>query len=379
MDYNKFSQQNSHLSLLQRRLNYAKKYIKKPLIFVENVPQWPNGFPNVLFSHSCGAIYYADSQGQEDLIEEICSREKSVYGNLYINSRNVLITNGGFHAFSLLSRFLYKPGAVACCYIPALKNIEDILRLCGYKVCNFLLRNGHIDTSLIGKAARQNPTLIYVNSPNNPTGIIYAKKEIKKLIQYASLNKNISVVFDSVYDSFVFDNKETFSPLMMEDCWQRTFVINSMSKNFGAPGLRVGWIISDFSNIEKLTGDLETECISINNVAQHQARELLKKGNRLLVEKVNLDRIFLKEKLKEISNVRFCVPEGGTMFLVQLPVGDIEDFADFMLTNYGLVLVTSGAYVGVKEACIRIPLGQPRVDMVKAVELLKQGLRNYKP
>ncbi|MEW6679538.1 MAG: hypothetical protein AB1297_00755 [bacterium] len=112
-------------------------------------------------------------------------------------------------------------------------------------------------------------------------------------------------------------------------------------------------------------------------MAQQIACHLLKHGNQPLVESVLVGKQFIEKSLSYFSDIRFNQPSGGTQFLIEFPVDDVEAFADYMMVEYGLVLATSNNYVGVEGSFVRIPMGYPAETLKRALVLLRKGLKGY--
>lgn len=351
------------LSFLQQRLNYTTQ-VKHSLTFlVENVPQWNRvlQFPAIDVKHITS---YANSQGETQLLNAICQREFEFY-QLVIQPHHVLVTNGAFHGISLLAHYLFRPQAKVLCQTPVLDSVEKIFRGQGYEIV-------YVNEPDEYAKVIHEVQVIYLNSPHNPSGKVLSKTQWFELLKLAEVY-NCYIIADLVYDSFIFDDSAPITPLMLQMDWQNLFVVNSMSKNYGAPGLRIGWIISAATHVDNLTSYLEAECISVCTASQYQAAYLIAQGNQELVDRVKADWLFIKQQLTDLTTINFTIPAGGTQYFVKLPVKDIEAFADFMLVEYGLVLVTSGNYVK-SEGAIRIPLGQPRETIVRGLDLLVNGL-----
>lgn len=365
---------HSPLSFLQQRLNYTHQ-ITQPLTFlVENVPQWSKVLHFSPVS-SKNITSYANCQGEMSLLEAICQREKQHY-DLSVNCTQVLVTNGAFHGISLLTRYLFKPNSRVLCQTPVLDSVEKILRGQGYEIVYFSIDENHNYLDTLQQQMKAGIQLIYLNTPHNPTGQLISSLEWEQLLKLA-LEYQINIIADLVYDSFIFNGTTPLNPLALQQNWQNLFVVNSLSKNYGAPGLRIGWIATDVSHIDILTSHLEAECIAVCTESQYQAVELIKQGNNELIEKVKADWLFVQQQLLSFPTIRFTIPAGGTQYFVELPVTDVEAFADFMLLEYGLVLVTSGNYMKSQGSYVRIPLGQPREIITQGIDLLSKGLERW--
>lgn len=368
---------DSPLSFLQQRLNYAKSFMPDALSLVENVPLWPIGtFAKNYIPANADmdslVQCYANPQGEEPLLEQVRLREKACY-QLNLPLENILITNGAQHGISLVAAHLRDNKAEVLCQGPVLRNIEEIFVDAGFTL-NYFYKPRDKDKLLetLSKNINSNTKILYLNSPHNPVGDIWEPDELTDIIHYCQQG-SITIIFDAVYDNFNFSTKSIVSPLSLTEQWDHLYVANSMSKNYGAPGLRIGWLMSAKNNILKLSGDLETQCISISPPSQYMATNLLKEGNLLLKKTVQDNYLRIQTLLLSyLPRDAFYLPEGGTQIILYLPVKDIEYFADYMLTEYQVILCTSSNYRGLTKEFIRLPLGQPMEDLEYALPLILQ-------
>jgi beta-methylarginine biosynthesis bifunctional aminotransferase len=188
--------------------------------------------------------------------------------------------------------------------------------------------------------------------------------------------RKISLVLDLVYDSFIFNDERIISPFVCTASWSDIYTINSISKNYGAPGLRIGWITSAAKNILQLSGDLEKECVSVCTPAQTKAAQLIQAGNTPLLDSVIKTRKIVRSKLVEGGLIK-AFPTAGTQVFVDLQFENVEDYADFALVQYGLVLATSSNYTGTKNSYVRIPTSYPSCITELAMNKLLKSLKEY--
>lgn len=361
---------DSPYTFLQQRLRYTDQHPDRPwTVFIENVPQWPGDSVRVAPTEQRLLTSYGPCNGSAALIQTIAERERQRYG-LTLSDEQVLITNGALHGLYLLFREHYRPGATALCQAPVLGSIADNLQSCGYQISFF---DAQPDLEELRRRCTPDVRLIYLNSPHNPTGSVCAAPLLEQLVALAQ-ERGIALIVDQVYDDFTFDGAARLSPLMYSDAWDQLYAVNSMSKNYGAPGLRIGWIISAPPNIAALAGRLERECIAVGGSAQAQAQTLIEQGNQPLLAHVEQRRAAIEQRLRQIPQIRFARPQGGTQFFVALPVADVEAFADQLLLDSGLVLATSSNYAGLEGAFVRVPIGYPATTADRAIALLEGAL-----
>lgn len=342
------------------------------LNLIENVPTW-SALPQLPPAPAEDVCSYAPANGTRPLVDRVLSREYERHG-VTVHPDHVLITNGGLHALSLIFRAARR--GIALCQSPVLGAIPAMLEAAGFDV--------HLISTAAGLGALEAAlhahgtavSLVFVNSPNNPTGQILAEDELDRLATLA-YERHFDLVVDMVYDAYCFGTHLASTPLRRAEEWNRIYVVHSMSKNYGAPGLRVGWIISAEANVQRLGALLECEVIAISGPSQALACQLLDHGNRGLVVSVHDGYARVADGLRTIPGLRYEMPEGGTQVFVELPVADAEAFCDFALIEMSLGLVSGSNYSGVGGAHIRIPLGAPGVVLAPALAALDRALHLF--
>ena len=362
----------SPFTVLQQRLRYVDRFPERDWTnVVENVPCWPQ--PIATFApESTDVLKYAPCEGNVPLLDALVGREQE-RNRLSISRDQLVITNGGMHAISLVVRSLKRAGNIALVQAPVFTSVAQILRAAGMELRYFRADDGRVDIDALGSA--RNIGLIYLNSPNNPTGAVLRPETLSQLLDF-SRSCHAAILLDAVYDSFIFDDLSFRAPPTGFD-WDRVYVVNSMSKNYGAPGLRLGWVVASTLNIQSISALLECECVSVSGPSQRNAIKLIAQGNSELVAHVRDGRRFVMQTLPSVKGARFIEPMGGTQILVELPVEDVEVFGDYVLTELGLVLATRSQYQGLAGPFIRFPLGAPRALQERALELLSTGLSRF--
>ncbi|MCB0354719.1 MAG: aminotransferase class I/II-fold pyridoxal phosphate-dependent enzyme [Bdellovibrionales bacterium] len=355
----------SPLSFLQQRLTYMEQNPSSQWTnLLDNVPVWPSGVPKTesLSSESCRKLrsHYADCAGDLELREHIATKETEKFeGDL--SAENVQITNGALHAISLVLQAHRKQCDTLVCQTPVFRGVTQCARALGYRVK--LLPNGRSGepSVLLALAQMNERTLLYLNSPNNPTGYTLSESEVAPLVKRAQEVKTC-VLLDAVYDDFQYEAIPSYT-LDLENL----YVFGSMSKAYGCPGLRVGWVVGARERIKPLAARLETQCVSVNSEAQAIALCMLQRGNEELRSHCAAMRQYLKSTLPNIPQLLYQVPQAGLQFYAWLAVHDIEETADYLLTRNLTAFTTSENYEGSPGPYIRIPLGLP-------LETLQNGI-----
>ena len=330
------------------------------------------------FAASGDIFQYADCNGASPLITAISARDNALYG-LDLSCDNFLVTNGGMHGLSLVFRQIKRrstEAGSAVCLAPVFGAVPALLEADGYELIYYQMEAASPDVDEILAVCRPDTKLVYLNFPHNPLGGIYSGAFMENLVPSLA-ERDISLVLDMVYDSFIFDDQKISSPFIYTSDYSLLYTVNSVSKNYGSPGLRIGWVTSSSDNIEVMAGALEIECVAVCSPAQTKAAHLISMGNAPLHQQVVNSRAVVRAFLGRHLSKYALLPPAGTQIFVKLPVRDIEGFADQMLGEYGLVLATASNYSGSQGAHIRIPTGYSESVTHDALELLRQGIERY--
>jgi beta-methylarginine biosynthesis bifunctional aminotransferase len=324
-------------------------------ILAENVPEWPV-MPEVpALRWEDGDDAYGPSRGTPRLLEALAERCRTQGADVGVGVESIMVTNGGFDALALISRFVRARGARrVVCAGPILASVADLFHSIGL---DLVVKDW--DAILDGEGWRtlglSSTDIVYINTPHNPTGACLAEKPARALLADQS-RRGFSVILDLVYDSFCFDEESATSPLAWVDDWQGVFAFNSFSKNFGAPGLRVGWLMAEPSAVEELTCRFEKERISVSSTAQLRAAALCALGNEPLVDAVRRGRGLVLDWAATRS-IDVVAGHGGTQVWVDLHTGDAESLADQLMEREQVIVTTGLNYYPTHPRHVRLPTG----------------------
>ncbi len=370
----------SPLSVLQQRLRYVTDHPERDwTLIVDNVPMWPTEHrPALEELLSADPFEYAPCEGLPETIEAIVNAAARDH-DVAITPGNVLVTNGAMHAIRLVADHYRSHGNRAFVARPVLSAVPKLLTDAGYEVTYFDPTPAGISVAALNASESRDVGIVYLNSPNNPTGRVVEPSVLAALAQFSSA-VGAGFICDQVYDEFQPDGVDTSSPLLHATESGSVFYLNSMSKNYGLPGLRIGWIISTPANITRLAGRLERENVAVAGPPQSMTAALLRDGNAVLQEEVAKTRAELITRIAQ-SPTLTCDADaderGGSALVVRVPVSDVESFADMLLTDYDVAVTTPANFSGVDpddQAWIRVPLGYPREVMMRAISTIESAL-----
>ncbi|PZR52365.1 beta-methylarginine biosynthesis bifunctional aminotransferase [Xylanimonas oleitrophica] len=360
------------VSALQRRLSHAEERPGRDwTVLVENVPEWPEGTAPLPSADvvRAAALTYQPSQGLVELRAALVNREQLVNGESGLTVEHFLVTNGAMHAIGLVLRTLAARGfRTVLAEEPVFRGVYDAVTDAGLSLHTVGPDGWDEDWP------QDDLTALYVNLPANPTGRVLTPDALRRVERAAS--QGVPIVFDAVYDAFSFAPDRLPSPVALAVASPDVFVVNSMSKNYGRPGDRVGWIVAHEASVAQIVPRLEWETVSINSVVQYAALDVVEHGNDALVGAVRQGREHYAQLVAGHPVLDVPIPPGGTQLWLPLGVDDVEAFADHAL-DMGLVLTTSANYFPSPEGYIRFPTGISPRTMRRAVDALDLALRRW--
>ncbi len=293
--------------------------------------------------------------------EELRSLIAEYYG--FNDPESIVVTNGTAEANMIVALSILKKGDKAVIQMPNYMQTYGLLEHFGVKVVEWWLKpedNYRPRISELEELLDENVRAVFITNPNNPTGKVLGEKELKSISEIIS-DYDSYIVFDEVYRGLELNVE--YTPSIVE-CGppEKTIVTSGLSKAFGLPGLRVGWIVSSRKFAEKswATKDYTTICISAlsdyiaRHVMQPHIREKLISRNREFVKR-NLEiveRIF--SDYREVAWIHR--PDAGAFTLMSYVISEESiDLAEEIYRELS-ILVVPGECFNLKRT-FRIGIG----------------------
>ena len=185
-----------------------------------------------------GFTKYTPVSGIDELKEAVVFRFKEDLGLDY-KANEVVVTCGGKHALYNIAQALWGPGDDVIVPAPYWVSYPPMILLAGANpiIVPTQEENGFkLTPEELKSAVTARTRAIILNSPSNPTGSVYSRKELEALGKVI-LEKDLTVVSDDIYDKILFDN-QSFSNLAMLDSRfkERTIIVNGASKTYAMTG-----------------------------------------------------------------------------------------------------------------------------------------------
>lgn len=319
---------------------------------------------------------YIQTNGPSELREKICALYPGT------NIENILVTSGSSEANFLLIWSQIEPGDEVVFMLPNYMQMWGLLRGFGADVKPFYLReelNWNPDLDELKRIVSKKTKLIVVNNPNNPTGAVLSPEVRETIIDLAEW-ADAWIFSDEVYQGAELSGSMTPS---FWDSTKKVVVTNGLSKAYGLPGLRMGWMVGPEDFIQKTWPYHDYTTISLSAVSNRLAQiALIPKTRRTILQRT---RKILKTNLVLLES---WIARQGHLFDLVPPKAGAIAFVRYHLETSSVqlaerflreksVLVVPGEHFEM-ENYIRFGYGIEKEDFDKALFLIEEVLDKIK-
>lgn len=233
-----------------------------------------------------------------------------------LNEDNILVTTGASEANFAVVSALANPGEHVIIEHPNYPSLYEVPRSLGCDVSLFTLRYENRfrpDLDELEKLVRPDTKLISITHPNNPTGSMISREDLENIIALAE-NHGIPLLSDETYQLLAPKAKRLPPAAVLSE---NAISITSMSKCYGLPGIRTGWIASqDRDLIDQCVAIREQVSISNNALSEVIAAKVLEDKAIYLqkaYQRIKTNLALLKEWMERQSDIEWIPPEAGVV------------------------------------------------------------------
>lgn len=324
------------------------------------------------------ASYYTPSAGIKELREAVVTHIERYY-QLKYEVKNVIVTDGAKFALYLLFQAVLNPNDEVIIPVPYWVSYGEQVKLAeGVPVFISCAQENKFKVTVeqLEKARTEKTKLLILNSPSNPTGMIYSEEELREIGEWAVLN-DILIVSDDIYGRLVY-NGATFTPIatLSQAIQKQTIIINGVSKSYAMTGWRIGYAVGDETIISAMNDIASQSTSNPTAVSQYAAIEALV-GKQDTVETM---RQAFEARLNEIYPLFAALPgfklekPHGAFYLfpniketlLMCGYTDVTKWVDDLLAEAQVALVT-GAGFGAPE--------NVRISYATDLETLKEAVK----
>jgi aspartate aminotransferase len=309
---------------------------------------------------------------------------------IHFNESELIITTGGSEAITFALCAVCDTDGEIIVFEPTYANYIGFAGVANVKIRAIptAIKNGfHLPSEKeIESYITDRTRAILFSNPSNPTGTIYSKEELQRLVNL-SLKYGLFLLSDDAYREFAYD-ADVISLDTFPEIRDRTILLDSCSKRFNVCGVRIGLLASHNKDVISSVLKFSQARLSVATIEQLAMVPLLEDPEtytRPLVDEFRKRRDVVCDGLKSIPGVTFYKPEGAFYITIGLPVQDSEHFSKWLIEDYEderetvLLAPAQGFYAtrgkGMNE--VRLAFMLKIDDLKRSLIILKKALDVY--
>ena len=229
------------------------------------------------------------------------------------------------------------------------------------------------------KVVTEKTKAIILNTPNNPTGTIYTREELIEIAEFAK-KYDLIIISDEMYEKLIYDGEKHISiASISNDAYERTIVINGLSKSYAMTGWRLGYCGAT-EKIAKLMTNIQSHMTSnVCSITQYAAIEALNGSQdkvKEMISEFERRRNYMVKTLEEMNNLSIIKPQGAFYIMINIDrclgkeingqkITNSLDFSARLLEDEKVAVIPGRAF-GLDNYV--------RVSYATSMELIKEGL-----
>jgi len=336
-----------------------------------------------------GFTKYTPTSGIKELKEAIC-RKFNEDNRLDYSPEEVLVSCGAKHSIFNAVLTLCEKGDEVILPSPYWVSYPEMVKLTGAKLVivetgeenNFKVTEGQLKKVISSKTK-----LLILNSPSNPTGMVYTKDELVP-ISNILMEGNVFCISDEVYEKFIYDGVEHLSIASLgERIKDLTVVVNGVSKSYSMTGWRIGYAAGPKEVIRAMSNLQDHSTSNPASISQYAAVEAIggsQEDLKKMVEEFKKRRDYIVERINSIKGLSVVRPQGAFYCFVNVKsllgkyfenilIKDSLTLADLLLTK-SRVAIVPGCVFG-DDNYIRLSYATSVENIVKGLERIEQFTR----
>lgn len=324
------------------------------------------------------------------VLREAVAKKLREENKLEYSAEEIIISNGAKQAIMNALLATLNPGEEILVPVPYWTSYPEIIRLCG-AVPVFVHPEDEKDYKItvkdLEKCITSNTKMLMFNNPSNPSGTIYEKSEIEEIARYCQ-EHDLWILSDEIYERFFFEG-DYYSPAnISREIWERTIIINGMSKSAAMTGLRIGYTASNpqvAEAISRMQGHLTSHPAL---VSQYMAEVALNECREEIAAQLNTyktRRGLVLDELDSLPDITYLKPSGAFYVMInfgayrdKIPHGDSFSLAlcDKLLDEVQVAVVPGIAF-GLDDF-VRIAYTVSEEDLHEGMSRIRKFLESLK-
>ncbi|MEP6820849.1 MAG: pyridoxal phosphate-dependent aminotransferase [Chthoniobacterales bacterium] len=322
-----------------------------------------------------GFTKYTPSAGLPELRQAIAEKFEADNGISYRPSQ-VVVSNGAKHSCYNAIMATCQEGDEVIIPSPYWVSYPDMVRLAGAEpvMVPTTEKNGwKMRAEDFENAMTPRTKMVIMNSPNNPSGAVYTREELEKIVEVAA-EEEIYILSDEIYEKLTYDDvKHVSIASLSKEAYDLTITVNGFSKAYAMTGWRLGYLGAPEA-IAKAVDNIQSHSTShATSFAQRGAIAALKGDQQPLADmrdEFNLRRGYMYDRITKIPNITAVKPDGAFYILVNISQLGLSstNFADRLLSKANVAVVPGIAFGDDRTV---------RLSYATSIDVIKKGLDRF--
>jgi aspartate aminotransferase len=303
---------------------------------------------------NAGFTKYTPAEGTLELRKAVCDKFLN-FNKISYEPSQIVVSNGGKHSLTNIFEALCNPGDEVIILTPYWLSYPEIVRLAdgvpvfvrGEKSNNYKVTAAQIEA-----ACTEKTKALILNSPSNPSGMIYTREELEAIAEVA-VRKDFYVVSDEMYEHLIYEGEAISIASFNEEIYKRTITCSGVAKSYSMTGWRIGFTGSS-KEIAKMMASVQSHQTSNpNSIAQKAAYEALVGPQDSVYNmraEFNKRREYMYERISGMKLVSALKPQGAFYLFVDISemlekeyngakVGDVSNLAKILIEDYNVAVI----------------------------------------
>lgn len=340
-------------------------------------------------NNNISILAYSRSEGSDQYRSKLADYYKA--NQIEVEANDIIVTTGGSEALQFVLGSIMDQEDEIIIPEPFYANYNGFSTAQGINVIpvvskienNFALP----PISEFEKLITSKTKAVLICNPGNPTGYLYSKEEINQLEQLV-IKHDLFLISDEVYREFCYDGYTHNSIMTKQSLSDHAIMIDSVSKRYSMCGARIGCLVTKNKSVYSTALKFAQARLSPPTYAQIASEAALCTPDSYFQKVINEysnRRNVLIEELQKINGVKVATPRGAFYCIVELPITNADDFAQWLLEKFRvnnetiMIAPAAGFYAteGLGKNQVRIAYVLKKAELISSVNILKEGLKVY--
>ncbi len=301
-----------------------------------------------------GFTKYTPAEGTLELRKAVCEKFLS-FNKISYEPSQIVVSNGGKHSLTNIFEAICNPGDEVIIPAPYWLSYPEIVKLAdgvpvfvrGEKSNQYKVTAAQIEA-----ACTEKTKAFILNSPSNPSGMIYTREELEAIAEVA-VRKDFYVISDEMYEHLIYEGEAISIASLNDEIYKRTITCSGVAKSYSMTGWRIGFTGSS-KEIAKLMGSVQSHQTSNpNSIAQKAAYEAItgpQESVAIMHAEFKHRRDFMFDRITGIKNISALKPQGAFYMFVDISklldkeykgekIEEVGKLAKILIEDYNVAVI----------------------------------------